>query len=204
MSSEPEERELMPGVFVTDFRNASSMATADTANADARQRSQQQRQSQSSEQQAKRKHEDEGDDNDDDESIAAASSASSSAALPSRPANSALPADIPTDVETLELELATLETNLGQLVRSNAELQAELLSDPGEQIYIDAIAENRQAMMRRSERITAIRKQLQILAPHRLQAANAPPVGAHAAEAEQNPPAAADGAAEEPEGGLFL
>lgn len=190
----------MPGVFVTDFRTNSSVAAAAAADTGDARRRQQPHTAQSTEQQAKRKHEDEGG---DEEQSVAASSSSSAASLPSRPPNSALPADIPTDVESLELELATLETNLGQLVRSNAEMQAELLLDPTEQIYIDAIAENRTAMMRRSERITTIRKQLQILAPHRVQQA-APP--ANAAGAAQNLPAAADadGAAAEPEGGLFL
>ena len=144
--AEPVERELMPGVFVTDFRNSSSAAISAQANEAAAALATVAAVTTAAE--SKSKEQAEADDNEDADDAAAAaaapatgggaaaagsSSRSFTAAVP-RPANAVFPRDIPNDVEELELELAALEKNMAQLIKSNAVLLEELKEDPEEQV----------------------------------------------------------------------
>jgi hypothetical protein len=137
--SDPVERELMPGVFVTDFRNSNSTATSAQANIEAAANLA----VAVAAAESKSKEQAEADDNDEEEAddaaangggaAAASSSRAFTAAVP-RPPNAAFPLDIPNDVEELELELAALEKNMAQLIKSNAVLIEELKEDPEEQV----------------------------------------------------------------------
>jgi hypothetical protein len=230
MNSEPAERELMPGVFITDFRtpataaaaSAGASASGTAAEVAAADRAQQQRES-------KTKEQAEQDDSSDvtmsdafGSSAAPAASASSSSAAsraaarsddPSEmPEPAAYPRELPSDVEELQLQLAALEKNLVQLIKTNEILLEELKETPDEVEYIEAVAENRRIILQRSDRIKIIRAELQLLAPHRTEQASAE-VAAATAEAERQQHAArapAEGAsssamaADEPEEGLFL
>lgn len=218
-----DEREVLPGVFLTDFRTAATIAANDAAIAttgappgDSNTPAQQHRQRQES----KAKENDETEEDSPTPVTAAAansssaanassssssSSASASASSQSRPHPSAFPLDIPNDVEALELELAALTKNLAQLIRSNEVLQEELRLAPDDADFREAVSENRAVILRRSERMQAIRAQLQMIAPHRVEAVNAQLAQA---VADQQAAAARETAAlqaPEPEGeGIFL
>jgi hypothetical protein len=112
--SEPVEREIMPGVFVTDFRTpATAAATAQSLAADSSAGGE----AAAAQQESKQKEQADADDDDevdDGGSMGAMSSSSSrsGAVQAERPANSVYPRDLPNDAEELELELAALEQNM--------------------------------------------------------------------------------------------
>jgi len=72
--------------------------------------------------------------------------------------------------------------------------------------FIEAVAENRATILRRSDRIQAVRRQLQALAPHRAELVTAgqqpSTISAAVNEATQTSPAPP--AADEQDGGLYL
>lgn len=122
----PAEREIMPGVFVTDFRTADTRASTNQAERERK-----------SKEVAEQDDADEADEDaaaaaDDamDTPAASLASAARSSALPVRPANAALPPDIPNDIEELELELAALEKSMAQLHMSTEILREELKEAP--------------------------------------------------------------------------
>jgi hypothetical protein len=192
MSSSDGEREVLPGVFLTDFRtpatiaaNAASASAAGASSVDqngsgARAGGAASQQQHEHESKAKENAEMEDDDNDLDEDSpipadanpAAPSSSSASSSL-ARDHPSTFPLDIPNDVESLELELAALTKNLSQLLKSNDILQDELRLQPDDADFQEAVRENRVVILRRSDRMAEIRAQLQLLAPHRVEAINA-------------------------------
>jgi len=187
----------MPGVYITDFRTAASVAAS---------------------QPGEHKLED-VDVTDEKASVGGgaagmsdvappAASASSSSTASSRGAHpSALPGgDIPTDVEELELQLAALETNMVQLLRSNEVLEEELRSTPDDQDFLDAVRENKAIILQRSERIQGIKKQLQILAPHRVERRSeaAEQAQAQAQQLQQQQQQQQPPPGEDEQGGLFL
>jgi hypothetical protein len=231
MSDEPVERQLAPGVFITDFR------TPATANAITGALSQEAAE-------AKAKEVDEGAMVD----AGAGSAVTSPHAHLTRNIPSTFPLDIPNDVESLELELEALAKNLAQLLKSNDILQEELKENPDDQVseddhslgrawvrqndwllivllvascgrldvfafsftqdFKDAIRENRVVIFRRSDRMQEVRAQLALIAPHRVETTNAQLAAAVAeqqAAAERDvAPAQQQQQEEEGGGGLFL
>lgn len=121
--SSPAEREVLPGVFITDFRRA---APATDNGDDNRTEAEEQ-----AEVERKLKEEDES----VSDAVAPSPAAAAGAAAGlTRDVPSAFPMDIPNDVETLELELAALQKNIAQLLKSNAILEEELRATPDDQV----------------------------------------------------------------------
>jgi hypothetical protein len=162
----------MPGVFITDFRTPESTAAAAAQQrADAAEQKLGEADAEAEETKSADGMSDVVSPSSATRAPAAASSASSATA---GSASSAHPStypggDLPTDVEDLELQLSALERNLMQLLMSNEVLYEELKSAPDDPDYLEAVAENRATILRRSERITSIKKQLAQLAPHRVE-----------------------------------
>lgn len=197
--SSPAERELLPGIYITDFRTPESIAESQATTAAGGQ-TVEGGNTAIEEKEKQRAESDEKDGAPPAASVGASVGSSGSTSGLTRSAPSTFPADIPNDIESLELELEALMKNLQQLLKSNDILQHELLESPDDSDFLDAIRENRTVIARRNERMKAIQQELKLIAPHRMEVNNQELADAIEAELRRDAPTTGT----EEEGGIFL